>query len=272
MAGRTHRVQPHRSGLPGIEAMTLFSDHAFPRHAHDQFGIGIMTSGAQRSWSVVGAVESEAGDVIMVNPGEMHDGLPVGGAARGWRILYLDPARLAREIADETAGGDLTVRPVARDPDLARHVRRLFAQLAAPRPDGLAAEESLACCLMRVLDRHGVGGPRGAGASPSVAKARRRLDAAPEIPDSLADLAALSGVSRFQLLRGFAREVGTTPHAYLVQRRVRLVRRLLAEGRSPAEAALQAGFADQSHMTRAFLRQLGITPGRYRAAIQPGPG
>jgi transcriptional regulator GlxA family with amidase domain len=103
--------------------------------------------------------------------------------------------------------------------------------------------------------------------SPSVLKAIRRLDTAPEIPTSLAELAALSGVSRFQLLRGFARDVGTTPHAYLIQRRVRLVRRLLAASRSPVDAALLAGFADQSHMTRAFVRQFGITPGRYKAAI-----
>jgi AraC-like DNA-binding protein len=74
-------------------------------------------------------------------------------------------------------------------------------------------------------------------------------------------------MSRFQLLRGFAREVGTTPHAYLVQRRVCLARRLLAAGKPLADTAHRAGFADQSHMTRAFLRQLGITPGRYRAAV-----
>jgi AraC-like DNA-binding protein len=61
--------------------------------------------------------------------------------------------------------------------------------------------------------------------------------------------------------------VGITPHAYLVQRRVRLARGLLAAGRTPAQAAAEAGFADQSHLTRAFLRQLGVTPGRYRAAL-----
>lgn len=267
MVKRMHRVEQHRSGIPGIEAMTLFSNHAFPRHSHDQFGIGIMTSGAQRSWSVIGQVESEAGDVIMVNPGEMHDGMPVDGFARGWRILYLDPTMVAREIADEATDGELIVRPVARDPQLARHVVRLFAQVETPSPDSLAADESLLRCLMRVLHRHGVGGPSTPCASPSVLQAIRRLDAAPEVPTSLAELAALSGVSRFQLLRGFARDVGTTPHAYLVQRRVRLVRRLLAAGRSPADAALLTGFADQSHMTRAFVRQLGITPGRYKAAI-----
>jgi hypothetical protein len=60
-------------------------------------------SGAQRSWSVIGEVESQAGDVIMVNPGEMHDGAPIGGA-RGWRIMYLDTALVAREVANESAG------------------------------------------------------------------------------------------------------------------------------------------------------------------------
>jgi AraC-like DNA-binding protein len=202
-----------------------------------------------------------------VNPGEMHDGMPMDGVPRGWRILYLDPALVAREIADETTDGELIARPVARDLRLARDVVRLFAELERPAQDGLAAEESLQRCLMCILCRHGVHGPRAPCASPPVMKAIRRLDSAPEVPTSLAELAALSGVSRFQLLRGFAREVGTTPHAYLVQRRVRFVRQLLAAGRSPADAAVMAGFADQSHMTRAFVRQLGITPGRYKAAI-----
>src|SRR6266446_10202194 len=119
---RMHRVEQHRSGIPGVEAMTLFSNHAFPRHSHDQLGIGIMTSGAQRSWSVIGQVESEAGDVIMVNPGEMHDGIPVDGSARGWRILYLDPDMVAREVVEEATDGEFIVRPVARDMQLARQV------------------------------------------------------------------------------------------------------------------------------------------------------
>jgi AraC-like DNA-binding protein len=266
MNRRVHRVEQHRSGIRGIEAMTLFSNHSFPRHSHDQYGIGIMTSGLQRSWSVVGQVESRAGDVIMVNPGEMHDGIPGGGAARGWRILYLDPALIAREIAEDTANEDVIVRPVARDAQLARHVTRLFTEVTRQVPDNLAAEESLVCCLMLVLRRHRVTGPGTTCASPQVIKAIRRLDAAPERPTSLAELAALSRVSRFQLLRGFAREVGITPHAYLLQHRVRLVRRFLAAGMSPGEAALLAGFADQSHMTRAFVRQFGITPGRYKSA------
>lgn len=103
--------------------------------------------------------------------------------------------------------------------------------------------------------------------SPSVTRAVKRIDAAPEIPVSLAELAALSSVSRFQLLRAFSRQIGITPHAYLIQRRVLLAQRFLADGQTPAQAAIQAGFSDQSHMTRAFVRQVGVTPGCYSRAV-----
>lgn len=265
MARPIHQVVQHRSGIAGVEAMSLLTEHVFPRHAHDQFGIGAMVSGAQRSWSVLGAVESAAGDAIMLNPGELHDGAPLDGA-RGWHIVYLDPGLVAREAAEEGAG-ELVVRPVAHDRLLAARIGRLFGQLQAAVPDRMAVEESLLCCLMHASQRHRIDGPLVRRRSPAVGRAVQRLEQAPELATSLAELAELAGSSRFQLLRGFCREVGTTPHAYLVQLRVRLARRCLAEGQVPAQAAVSAGFADQSHMTRAFLRQLGVTPGRYRAAL-----
>jgi AraC-like DNA-binding protein len=247
--------------------MTLVSNHHFPRHSHEQFGIGVIAFGAQRSWSGVGAVSAAAGDVIMANPGEMHDGAPVNGRVRGWRMIYLDPAIVAREVREEFAGPVEIVRPVARDALLARYFGELFACLTATQPDSLAGEERLLRSLVCMLRRHGAARPARCGSSPCVVKAIQRLDSAPEAHATLAELAALSGVSRFQLLRGFAREVGITPHAYLVQRRVRMARGLLAEGQTPAQAAALTGFADQSHMTRAFVRQVGITPSRYRAAV-----
>jgi len=246
--------------------MTLLTDHAFPRHSHDGFGIGVMTAGAQRSWSGIGAVEAAAGDVITVNPGEMHDGAPLGGP-RGWRMLYLDPALVMREVAEAAGDAPEIARPALRDAVLRGLFERLFARATAVVPEPLALEEDLLRALVHLLRRHGARPLPMRPSSPGVAAARRRLDEAPERAVTLAELAALSGVDRFALLRGFARETGATPHVYLVQRRVRLARRLLAAGHVPAEAALRAGFADQSHLTRAFRRQLGVTPARYRAAV-----
>jgi AraC-like DNA-binding protein/quercetin dioxygenase-like cupin family protein len=265
-AGRTHRVEQHRSVATGIEAITLASDHHFPRHAHDQFGIGLILAGAQKSWSGIGAVEAGAGDAIMANPGEIHDGMPLGEGARSWRMLYFDPSLVAEDAVDAAVTHREIIRPSVRDPVLAGHFGRLFAAVTATIADPLAIEEGRLRLVAHVLGRHGQR-PMRATRPPPVAQALAHIDAAPAAPVTLAALAALSGVSRFQLLRGFAAAIGATPHAYLLQRRVGLARQLLAAGLSAAEAAIDAGFADQSHMTRAFVRQFGITPGRYVAAL-----
>jgi len=265
LAKKTHHVVPHRSCLPGVEALSLLSEHVFPRHAHDQYGIGVITTGAQKSWSEVGAVESAVGDVIMVNPGEVHDGSPIGGV-RGWHILYLEPDRVIRELADELGGGDVLFQPVAHDRVLADEIMKLLGALESSTTCD-AADEVLLACLARVVQMHRLSGRRLPNTSPAVARAIEWIEAEPDAATSLSVLAASCDVSRFQLIRGFIRDVGTTPHAYRIQLRVRLARRYLVQGRSVSEAALLCGFADQSHFTRAFVRQLGITPGLYQGSV-----
>ena len=259
MSTQTHNVTQHRSKVPGIDAIEFESGRAFPRHCHDQYGIGVVLSGAQRSWSGIGPVESCAGSVIAVNPGEMHDGVPVAGCVRRWRMLYFDPPLLSRTPAQAEFKS-----PSLRDAGLARLVHSLFRHVTA-EGGPLAVEEHLVRLAVPLLGlRDPSAGLRGV--PPAVAKAKARIDEDPASPVTLSELAALCGIGRFQLVRAFAREFGATPHAYLVQRRVRLARLLLLAGEAPASAAQGSGFADQSHMTRAFVRHFGITPARYAAA------
>ncbi|MBX4145514.1 AraC family ligand binding domain-containing protein, partial [Ralstonia pickettii] len=180
----------------GIEAISLDSDRAFPRHAHDEFGVGVIVSGAQRSWSGRGQVDALAGDAIMVNPGEMHDGSPIeAGTGRRWRMLYLAPALVAGVAAEEGLGGIELAHPAA--------VGRLHARIVEGESRTLARDEALVMLVAGLLARHANRTLPTAGVAPAIRIARERLDAAPAAPVSLAELAGLSGVSRFQLLRGF---------------------------------------------------------------------
>lgn len=83
---------------------------------------------------------------------------------------------------------------------------------------------------------------------------------------SLDELAAVAGLSRFHFARIFREEVGTTPWTYVREVRARRARELLRDGRSPAEAAHEAGFSDQSHLTRTMREIDGRTPAEYRRA------
>lgn len=264
-AAKTHQAIVYRSCLPGVEAMYLCSARAFPRHAHDHYGLGVMTAGAQKSWSGTGTVESAAGDVIMVNPAEMHDGTPIAGA-RAWHIVYLEPDLVRRELIDEL-DGVMEWQPVAHDARLATAVLQWLRALQGAMESEESAEESLLVCLAHVAQKHRLSGRPLPLACAPVTRAKQWIEAEPDAATSLSALAAACDMSRFQLIRGFVRETGTTPHAYRIQLRVRLARRFLAERRSVAEAALLSGFADQSHLTRAFVRQFGVTPARYQAAI-----
>jgi AraC-like DNA-binding protein len=262
MRRQTHRAVPHLVAHAGLEAVTLESCQSFPRHSHDEFGVGLIAFGGHRSWSGRGQVEATAGDVISVNPGEIHDGLPMRGEARGWRMIYVRPESVCGE--DIGLNDFEFARPALADPRLALAFRRLFAAVVEPGGDGLAVEQGLIALFAGLAART----PARGGAPASIARAQQLIDDDPTRNVSLAELAALVGVSRFQLVRGFRRHLGATPHAYLVQRRVRLARRLLLTGVTPAACAVEAGFADQSHLTRAFVRQYGVTPARWRAAAQ----
>lgn len=268
MNSLTHQVQQHRSNVRGIQAMTIVSNHHFPRHSHDQFGFGLIGFGAQRSWSGVGLVEASAGDVIFCNPGEIHDGVPFAGQVRGWRMLYFDPPVIQHAVEDEIGREMEIVRPVEHNPTVAQNFALLFTSITQNPPDMLRQEETLIRAFACIFRSYGaLLSTSKKTPSISVSKAIKRLNSDPAEPVSIAELAVLVGVSRFQLLRSFVRELGITPHAYLVQKRVCIARQLLARGEMPAQAAVAAGFSDQSHMTRTFVRYIGITPARYRAAV-----
>jgi AraC-like DNA-binding protein len=100
-----------------------------------------------------------------------------------------------------------------------------------------------------------------------VQRAKAMIDAAPERRWSLPALSSASGASPFHLCRAFGRQVGASPYAYALQRRVAVARDRLSGPKTISRIAHEFGFADQSHFTRLFLRVFGLTPGEYRAAL-----
>ncbi|WP_142846656.1 AraC family transcriptional regulator [Telmatospirillum sp. J64-1] len=263
----SHHVVALATTLSGIEAVCAETARSFTRHTHDRFGIGLIHRGAQSSASGRGLVEAVAGDLITVNPGEVHDGHPLGGQGRAWRMLYLEPELIGASLAEMGANpGREFPLPVLQDRTAVRHFRTLFASLL--RPDApLAREGALLGLIAAVMTEPGPA--RRRQAPPPISRARAIMDDDPARPHTLADLAAASGLSRFQVLRGFEQATGLTPHAYLMQRRLAMARRLIAAGMPLAAAAAASGFADQSHMTRLFARAYGLTPGAYAAAMRP---
>jgi AraC-like DNA-binding protein len=273
-----HSCRVSGSPWPGVFATDVDSARHYERHWHSTFGMGFMARGAHRSLSGRGTVDAHAGDVITNNPGEVHDGRPLDGPSRRWRMIYLDGGVMASMSTGDTAPAtDLQLtRPVIRDLRLASVLRRLLRQLERwstithpPCDETLGCEESLVLACGLVLRDHSTG-RSGSQARVDVGRARERLADDLLNPPSLSELAALVGVSKYQLLRRFERAYGTTPHEWLRQARVERARLSIRNGATLANAAVDCGFADQSHMTRAFVAHFGFTPGAWRESTARG--
>jgi AraC-like DNA-binding protein len=263
---RNHHCRVLGAPWDGVYSTHIESAHHFARHWHDTYGIGFVEHGAHRSASGRGVVDAYAGDVITTNPGEVHDGRPLGGPSRRWRLLSIEPAVMA---SMSERGADLEItRPVFDDLRLRRALERLFARLEAGG-DRLASEEALVetCAL---LLRHTTSAPPRE-AHGEMQRVRERLaDDLAAVP-TLGELAAMAGLGKYQLLRRFEKVYGVPPHAWLRQRRAERARTLIRDGASLSSAAAACGFADQSHMTRAFVRHFGFTPGAWRKAAARRP-
>ena len=251
------------------------SDRHYGKHWHATFGLGLLESGAQSSASGQGQVEAYPDDLITTNPGEVHDGRPIGGASRRWRMVYLEPGVIASMSGDpqsRSAADVALTRPVIQDARLGAALRKLFRRVencsAGQRSTGthvLACEESLVQTCALLLNVHSTASPvQEIGGD--LKRVRERLGDDLLNPPTLTELAAMSGLSKYQVLRRFEKIYGVPPHSWLQQQRAEQARGLIRQGLSLAQAAAACGFSDQSHMTRLFIRHFGFTPGAWQKA------
>jgi AraC family transcriptional regulator len=112
-------------------------------------------------------------------------------------------------------------------------------------------------------------GARGGLAPWQTRRAREILGANLDGAVPLTEVARQCGLSVGHFSRSFRQSFGTTPHQWLVQRRLDAAKDLIRSCRMPlSNVALSCGFADQSHLTRVFTREVGASPAAWRREVQ----
>jgi AraC family transcriptional regulator len=117
------------------------------------------------------------------------------------------------------------------------------------------------------------GSHRNTDVDDALERARSFVDSQAGETLALSDLAAVAGLSTYHFVRQFAARFGTSPMAYVRERRMALAASRLTGETPPAlvELAFDLGFASQEGFTRAFKRAHGVSPGRYRRNPQTAP-
>lgn len=232
-------------------------------HEHEVATIYLVLRGSHVEQAARSAVECTTGSVVFSPQGARH--ADAYGTDGGEAFLIEIPMHVME-----------TVREGGARPDEPRHLRfgsttPLMHRLGeeAQREDDITpfAFEALLLHVLAVLHRE----PRSEAASVPqwLTRVRELMHDRFDEHLSLADVAGEAGVHPVHLSTTFHRCYGVPFGTYLRQLRVEHARRtLLATEKTVAEIALDCGFFDQSHLSRAFREATGMSPARYRRAAR----
>lgn len=249
------------SEVPGVREVlhARMTTHAYPLHAHADWALMLVDEGAVVYTLGGRAHIADNAAATLLPPGVAHDGRAAPGAAGfAKRVAYLDASWVSR-----SGIGAIVDRPTRVD--LLAATRRAHRALATPG-EGLAAEQALIELSDAVASRAEDTG-RSFRDHGLARRLRELLEARLPGAVSLAEASDLLNSHPSHLSRSFVAAFGLPPHRYVTGRRVDLARQLLISGHRPARAAAQAGFHDQAHLTRHFVKLLGTTPARFRSSL-----
>ena len=256
---------------PGIERIQAqFRGDVFEPHRHDTYALGVTMRGVQ-TFQYRGARRySLPGRVIVLHPDELHDGGAATEEGLTYRMLYLEPSLLLKCLEAARIGLPFVDDPVVSDDRLAALLLEAFGELDGTLDD-LFVDDFLAR-LSAGLGRHAAQPqkPLGFIARGQVDAARDYLEAHATRAVRSVELERLTGLDRFALSRHFRAAFATSPHRFLLMRRLQRARHLIADGSALADVAAVTGFADQSHLTRHFKKAFGMAPGAWATMIGQG--
>jgi AraC-like DNA-binding protein len=255
-------------GLAGVEALhASFVEHAYPPHSHPTWTIAVVDRGAARFEVESARHRADRGELFVLEPEAVHTGMAAVPQGWAYKVLYLDPVLLHEWDERDASAPRAANWVVFRDRALREALLRVHEALAAT-VNGLELDEVVLGALEALRPHLRPGPPQESGAKAehaAVRRARAHLIERWNQPVPLATLSPIAGLSRFELVRRFRQQTGLTPHAFQTNLRVARARLMLSAAEPAARVAAECGFADQPHLTRAFKRAVGITPGRYAA-------
>lgn len=247
-----HHTQPILCGPFGELLLHPDTRGKCAPHFHVTHAIGVAVAGGGSLFALGKLWTYRARMVVVTNPYDTHWGRPSAG---GLDYYLFNPAPdwlknlgALRHSPD----ADWFSRAVYDDPALADELASAFQSLEATGADDL-----LASALDRLFGKYASHRRSDRGAVPS----KRKVDLDPGT--TITGLAKRAGLSRAHFSRDYRRAEGLSPMHHRRQLRVLAARSMIENGSSLADAALEAGFSDQAHMTRQFRQILGMTPSAY---------
>lgn len=241
--------------------------HEFPAHFHEHYTVGCLLRG-ERLFDCGGhAGNLVPNQLLIINPGQAHKCADSGKTSSAWLAAHFSVEALRRLAGKfEKSPSAPFIQPTVWRDNLALEK---FLSLTAERTEENA--RGFLLYLLGAAREEDFENPKCAvrKSFPSVFNAIcRELAERPDVSLSLDEMACRANMNKYSFLRKFKGLTGISPRRYQESLRLNLARKKLCEGQSVSRCAQNLGFYDQSHFTRQFTRNFGVTPGQLRKAAR----
>ncbi|MBW3696962.1 AraC family transcriptional regulator [Vibrio sp. T187] len=253
--------------LPQIEIRIADRSNAcYDAHSHDEFSFGIIESGVAQYTNLASKHQIGRGDIVTINPADVHSCNPKQGDW-SYKMLFVDSLWMG-DIQQQVLNSEqYDYFSFSHHLERNRALQSRFVELYSSLVDGhsaLEAETHLYEFVRACFKQDNNRAPR-AVSLPYVQRAKEKL--LDNVGDnlSLAELAQEAGVSQYHLIRSFKQYYGLSPHAYLLDERIKRAKTMLKTGKTIVDTSSLLGFSDQAHFQRNFKKRTAITPRAYQS-------
>lgn len=239
----------------------------YKMHSHPSYSIGVIDAGQSHfKAQYCGEHLLHAGQIILIPAQQAHSCNPLPNQTWSYQMLHLDAIWVAQLQQELTTSLSISQEKIYIFDN--QKLYQLFCetnQILFSDIDCFSKEIALLDFLSQLLGQSEKNilydFPCRSDFSNQLIQSIHFLNQDPLL--SLEQLAKLTQLSRYQIIRLFKQNTGLTPHHFQLNLRINRAKNLLIQKQTISDIAYQLGFADQSHFQRTFKSFTGITPQQY---------
>lgn len=237
------------------------SNGNFSKHFHDTYTIGLTHDGLFKSMNLNQTTLAYKNSTRIINPGEIHC-----GDSKSWKYTNFYPKiELLTHIHEQIffyKKVPIFEKHIVEDINLYNLLHSFFLS-AYKNENDIEIETNLIHALSYLVRKytHHTKSFNNIFDDKSIIK--NSIEFIKDTLDSnisLEELAKNSSLSKYHFLRVFKKNVGLTPHHYILTQKIQKAKELILEGQNLSQAGLNVGFSDQSHFIRNFRKIYGYSP------------
>jgi AraC-like DNA-binding protein len=237
------------------------SNGKFARHFHETYTIGVTHDGLFKSVNSKQSTMSYKNSTRILNPGEVHC-----GDSTSWKYTNFYPKQeLLAQIYEQiffTKKIPIFEKHIIENINLYNLLLNFFISTFENK-DKMLIETNLINALSYLIKNytsttkecHGLFDDKTI-----IKKSVEYINDSIELNISLDELASISNLSKYHFLRVFKKNIGLTPHQYILTQRIHKAKSLALSGEKLSEIAQSVGFNDQSHFIKNFRKIYGYSP------------